>query len=434
MEILLSNVRSFAGSHKIRLRPLTLLVGENSSGKSTMLSVIARVSDFSFLAGRPSFNVDPFDLGTYQSIASRKGAKNAPGFGVGFTLNSLSGGQGPSVTANYINRAGQPSLASLILKDAEGTVEINMGDEEIGARAILPGASIDERFSGPRPPAAEVAAGIGPFFPFHLLEPALLRPASAIGQEEGTSSSRQRVVRWLITFLNHVSESVMPALALAPVRTRPRRTYDELAEDFTPEGAHIPLVIAHILRNGDEEGRGRLLRVLRTFGQDSGLFRSIYVKRLGRNPGDPFQLHVTVAGPRANIADVGYGVSQALPIVVQSILLAKGRRLLLQQPEVHLHPRGQAALGSLFAQFAAAKEREFVVETHSDYLVDRVRLEVSRGRLKPEDVQILYFNNPGGRTKVYPLDLDTSGNVLRAPKFYRRFFLDETVSLLTPSS
>ena len=65
---------------------------------------------------------------------------------------------------------------------------------------------------------------------------------------------------------------------------------------------------------------------------------------------------------------------------------------LLQQPEVHLHPSAQAALGSLFCR-VASPDRQLIVETHSDHLLDRVRMEVRDGEsnLKPEDVSILYF-------------------------------------------
>ena len=65
---------------------------------------------------------------------------------------------------------------------------------------------------------------------------------------------------------------------------------------------------------------------------------------------------------------------------------------LLQQPEVHLHPTAQAALGSLFCEIAGW-DRQIIVETHSDYIIDRVRMDVRDNKtdLKPADVSILYF-------------------------------------------
>ena len=73
---------------------------------------------------------------------------------------------------------------------------------------------------------------------------------------------------------------------------------------------------------------------------------------------DPFQLQVKVrSGPRANLMDVGYGVSQILPILVDVMRPdTRSRTFLLQQPEVHLHPRGQAALASLFVTLGKQPE------------------------------------------------------------------------------
>ena len=100
---------------------------------------------------------------------------------------------------------------------------------------------------------------------------------------------------------------------------------------------------------------------------------------------------------------------------------------LLQQPEVHLHPSAQAALGSLFCQVAEPR-RQLVVETHSDHLIDRVRMDVRDGvgNLKPEDVSILYFERNDLDVRIHSIRLDEEGNVLDAPEGYRWFFLEET--------
>ena len=132
-------------------------------------------------------------------------------------------------------------------------------------------------------------------------------------------------------------------------------------------------------------------------------------------------------GLKRNLIDVGYGVSQALPLLTE--LLRKGApgTFLLQQPEVHLHPSAQAALGSLFCNIAA-QGRQLIVETHSDYILDRVRMDIrdKKTGLKPEDVSILYFEPGELDVTIHSLRLDEQGNVLDAPKGYRQFFLEET--------
>ena len=100
---------------------------------------------------------------------------------------------------------------------------------------------------------------------------------------------------------------------------------------------------------------------------------------------------------------------------------------LLQQPEVHLHPRAQAAMGSLFCQ-VAGPERQLVVETHSDHMLDRVRMDIrdGEGALKPEDVSILFFERKDLDVKIHSLRIDEEGNILHAPEGYRQFFMEET--------
>lgn len=158
----------------------------------------------------------------------------------------------------------------------------------------------------------------------------------------------------------------------------------------------------------------------------SGLFTDVDVRRLGKNESDPFQIVIKVSGPAFNSVDVGYGVSQILPIIVDILRGKNGRTFLLQQPEVHLHPRAQAELGTFLATFAKNQKKRFVVETHSDYLVDRIRMDIrDRKILKAEDVIILYFERAGGKTTIHPIEIDEFGNLKNVPKGYRSFFLEE---------
>ena len=182
----------------------------------------------------------------------------------------------------------------------------------------------------------------------------------------------------------------------------------------------------------DTKSWKRLKNALERFGQDAGLFDEISVKRLGDRGSDPFQIQVRTFGPRAkgpmrNLIDVGYGVSQVLPVITELFRDSETPVFLLQQPEVHLHPSAQAALGSLFCRIAAAR-RQLVIETHSDHLLDRVRMDVRDGwaKLKPEDVSILFFERGDLDVRIHSLRLDAEGNVQGAPPGYRRFFMDET--------
>ena len=225
------------------------------------------------------------------------------------------------------------------------------------------------------------------------------------------------------------------AFTSAPVRSHPRRTYDPTRPTFDPEGDYAPSYMAGLSRRNQREWK-TLKGSIESFGVTSGLFNEIMIKSF--EDAGPFQVHVRRhdkkrKGIWRNIVDVGYGVSQVLPITIDLLREDSPSISLLQQPEVHLHPSAQAALGSLFCTVAEQesrpdKRRQLIVETHSDYIIDRVRMDVrdKKTSLKPEDVSILYFERTGPDVKIHSLSIDERGNVLGAPPSYGQFFLEET--------
>jgi energy-coupling factor transporter ATP-binding protein EcfA2 len=425
MRIDLRNVRSFCSPQSVPLLPLTLLVGENSTGKTTFLSMLAHLHQTEFPSIRPDFNIPPFDLGTYDSIATFKGGSygRAVSFSIGFVETVKNTER--SVTATYESHKGQPQLKHLEAASESGEVFIDLNKESYASHVVVKSktgqsAEFDldlKRLSTPEP---ELPLN-------YLLHLGLMQ----FGQKKSGTGATTFPLNEFIPLVQLVRGASGPVSSLAPVRTKPRRTYDEFSDEFDPEGDHIPVLLSRLSQEDAEPDSKRLLEALNEFGAMSALYRRIGVKHFGRKPSDPFQIQVTVAGPPSNLSDVGYGVSQALPIVVQSVLAARDGLLLLQQPEVHLHPRGQAALGSLFAKLVTKEKKQLVVETHSDYLLDRIRFEVAQGNLKAESVQILFFEKQEIETVIHEIGLDDLGNVTGAPGSYRQFFLKEEENLFT---
>jgi predicted ATPase len=88
--------------------------------------------------------------------------------------------------------------------------------------------------------------------------------------------------------------------------------------------------------------------------------------------------------------NVGFGITYTLPIIVAVLASPPGTLILVENPEAHLHPRGQAKMGELLA-LAASCGIQVVIETHSDHILNGIRLAVHGGKIKPEDVQLHYF-------------------------------------------
>ena len=138
-------------------------------------------------------------------------------------------------------------------------------------------------------------------------------------------------------------------------------------------------------------------------------------KPLGRRNSEPFQVQVRkfdgrLKGPPRNLIDMGYGVSQALPVITELLREDAPPMFLLQQPEVHLHPSAQAAW-EVYSARSPGPERQLIIETHSDHLLDRVRMDIRDGTtgLKPEDVSILYFERGELDVSIHSLRIDEEG-------------------------
>ena len=136
------------------------------------------------------------------------------------------------------------------------------------------------------------------------------------------------------------------AYASGPVRSVPRRTYDPAPATTDPEGRYVPMYLANLLLENRDEWE-KLKSRLERFAKDAGLFDEISIRSLGSRESEPFQLQVRkfagkVKGPKRNLIDVGYGVSQALGIVTELLRGDCPPMVLLQQPEIHLHPSAQA--------------------------------------------------------------------------------------------
>ena len=443
-EIRLKNFRCFRDEQKARLAPLTLLVGENSTGKTSFMAMIRILSDIAYRFMAPDFKEDPYDLGSFDEIAHHRGGRGgrADTFEGGFRIDP---GRpiGPRRMEGIANSFG-------FAFGSDGTTPIPLRrhlscgktwvDLDFAARESTMLRAGTRNGTWERRNPAETGAMLFSREDLILNPHYLLRGRTGRAEEldfariEGDafpSSKDFDSLRKLVAPLHHPRRP----FASAPVRSKPRRTYDPARQTPDSEGDYVPMYLADVFSK-DEQSSSDLKDQLEGFGRSSGLFDEISIRRLGKRSSEPFQVQVRkfgggLKGPQRNLIDVGYGVSQVLPVITELLREDAPDMFLLQQPEVHLHPSAQAALGSLFCA-VAGPDRQLVIETHSDYLMDRVRMNVRDGKskLKPEDVSILFFERDALDVNIHSLRIDDAGNTVGAPDGYRRFFMEETARSL----
>ena len=450
-KITLENFRCFREKQEARLAPLTLLVGENSTGKTSFMALIRALWDVAFDGKIPNFKEEPYDLGSFDEIAHHRGGRagRADEFQAGFTIDQRGrrgrggrrgrrgrrGGRGGNNAFDFQVTFQQDGTAPVHVKRhlAQDSKWIEI-EEETQSQSRL------RFFLGKeRTREWEISEPLGAqfydldehsrFISFRFLSIFLAMESSISKSGKITKQEADEIHFFTSEFESLYSAKHRPN-ASAPVRSNPRRTYDPSPLRQDPKGDYIPMYLASMYFRGGDEWK-RLKSALEKFGKDAGLFDEISVRPLGKKETEAFQLQVRKfgsksKGPRRNLIDVGYGVSQVLPVITDLLRPDPPAMSLLQQPEVHLHPSAQAALGSLFCELAG-EGCQLVVETHSDHLLDRVCMDVRDGnsKLKRENVSILYFERNDLDVQIHSLQLDEQGQIVDAPPSYRNFFMEE---------
>jgi len=402
-EIQVAGFKSISEEQKIEIRPLTILAGANSSGKSSMMQpllLLKQTLESPYAPAGPILLNGPIMKFTLaEQLLSRIGkGQSLDTFQVGMHLNTgdgfvtgfrkehkmgfrieqmeVAGTSGtfalwPEMTRTQIIETGitKAMIASEIVPEERG------GKLKIGhARCFL-----------------TLEWGVKSSGGLHVL------PAEILSAEH----------------LGAVWERIIPeTIHLPGLRGNPERTYPVTAVGPNYPGT-FEKYTASVISQWMEEGSGNLAKLnadLRSLKLTGGVtvFRPNEVQielHVGRLP------DVSPERPenRVNIADVGVGVSQVVPVLVALHAAKPGQLVYVEQPETHLHPRAQVAMGSILAN-AADRGVRVVVETHSPLLVLAVQALVAEGKLAPSRLKLHWFKRqPAGHTVVSSTDVDEAG-------------------------
>lgn len=421
--LLLENVRCFGGRHDIRLAPITVLIGENSTGKTTFLASIRAAWDIAYGQGTPNFKEEPFDLGSFEQIANfpshRSGRARTFRIGAEHKIGAL----GITAEGSFSDEDSQPTLHHWTALWGDSQLTLDIPNREEGHFTLRTAGGTSTEWALPTHLEFEPQASSLLLWIAFRIDPLYTGKQIPSGISEG---AMEELSRFLI---NHASAPPPRPTAFAPIRSQPERTYDPGIAPPDSFGAHFPLALRQVLRSDDDHDRW-VREALVSFGASSGLFKGLRIRGL-RNPGDPFQVQIHNTGPDRNLIDVGYGVSQILPVMFDAIQGQYGQTFLFQQPEVHLHPKAQAEFATSIARLVAVRGLQAIIETHSDYILDRLRIEARMGqKITAEDVAILYFERKGTSVKIHEIGLDEQANLTNVPRGFRDFFLREQQQLL----
>ncbi|VVB93271.1 DNA replication and repair protein RecF [uncultured archaeon] len=184
-------------------------------------------------------------------------------------------------------------------------------------------------------------------------------------------------------FYQNIKQDFQNIIYIGPLRAIARRSYEKGDyNDVGTEGEHAVQILASNseIRNDSQE-----------YLKKMDIVNSLYVSEMEENSKIfEFKLKTKITDKEVNYADTGSGTAQILPLIVQSLKQQKESLILIEQPEIHLHPKIQADLADFFVKFAS-NERKFLLETHSDYFIERIRYCIMNEDISSDNVAIYYI-------------------------------------------
>jgi predicted ATPase len=209
---------------------------------------------------------------------------------------------------------------------------------------------------------------------------------------------------------------------ISSFRLTPERTYYQKTKAELKVDKYGDNTIDQILEW--EHSKSDKLKEFKTALRRLSLLEDIRSEKYG---GGRFEMRVVPNRARlsSSLCDVGFGVSQFLPILVADLQLGKHSTLAVSQPEIHLHPSVQASIATYMSEIAEKNQKRYILETHSEYLINRFRLLVAKGKVKEEDVAVYYLAIKNGKSACYPIRFCKNGKIEGAPKdFFTTYMMD----------
>jgi hypothetical protein len=219
---------------------------------------------------------------------------------------------------------------------------------------------------------------------------------------------------------------------LGPLRENPKRIYTWAGEAPSDVGRKGELAVPAILAArekgpyispGRKKKRRGLEETIAKWLRDMGIIDSFSVKQIGKDRKDwEVLVQKTKQSPEVLITDVGFGLSQVLPVLVLCYYVPEGSVLLLEQPELHLHPSAQSWLADIFIDVVENRNVQVIVESHSEHFVRRLQLRIAEKKIPPEKTALYFLEIKNSASHAEKLDVDLCGDIRNWP---RGFFGDE---------
>lgn len=407
-ELKLSNFRIFDDEVTVRFRPITILIGKNSSGKSSIIKFLLMLQQSS-VPGQSRFlnpEGDKVNLGAFGSLKNALTTKRD----LTFELSANAAGTGIDI-APVVESLQEADDRDLRYK-ASAKVSYSRRVSRGRARYSIVDVSSGESFLGFTTRALEDSS----FWDYPPIPHEL--DSSSRPKKQGALHGNIRNNLKLLAQMA-MNRSIVDALRyqisstrhLLPVRVESQRV---ILASFPP------------MDNVGQRGEYTLPHLQQLSSRSSGEYEfirphleniaNIEAIRFRISSGNISQAYARnkTTGADVLIADYGFGVGQCLPILVQGAIMSPYTSLMVEQPEAQLHPTAQLELGSFFADLWKLRNVGSIIESHSGNLLLRLRRLIATEELSPEDVSVAFLDFDDSNAympTVKNLDIERDGSM-----------------------
>jgi len=390
-----TNFKGIADQETFEIRPITLLIGPNSSGKSSCIHALAAMAQTVKL---PSSNrhivlddeYAQVHLGRFIEVIHSKSYSDS--IEIGLSLGKLLRVSKFGKIEELI-KIGDPVNVSFSFKSTKRTQDVFLERAEFVVGSVKLLFKIDAKKL-----AYSVRMNNKPVLGSATLGAGLrlsIRPSARVKGLDYETYTALVAAEMVNDLLN---EELRKTLYLGPFRQSPLRRYPTRGSSPAEVGAAGESAIT-LLANEHVQSKSRAhMKQISAWLNTIKLAKGIEVSRVGKS--DLFGVDATLEdGDTLPIADLGYGVSQVLPVLAQCSFAPKGATLLFEQPELHLHPAAAQRLASVLVNAAMTKNLRIVAETHSKELFFQLFEELKAGNLAMTDIAAYEVSRKNGKSE-----------------------------------
>lgn len=427
-EISMTNFKSWRETGAVRMAPLTAFFGANSSGKSSLLQMLlllkqtAESNDRGLVLNTGSIRRDYVNLGTPQEITFADETEMS--LGIRWKMGAES--------KFSIPIPGEDKR--LAIHELEFETRIHAEAQRVFVRSLA--YRQGENFS------VSLSRNANNHYTIHIdvggkppIRP-IGRPRVYMKPEKCYSFSDEALryyqdTSYLSDLALQFEKRFQQLFYLGPLREYPQRTYTWAGENPVDVGLKGDRAVQALLGGRNTkvypDGRMRYSKLevrIAHWLVELDLAHSFETRPLYRGGSDyAVWLKRHKNSSEVRITDMGIGVSQVLPVLVLCYYVPLGSTVILEQPELHLHPSVQAGLADVFIDVIKRRDVQIIVESHSEHFLRRLQRRIAEEKLDSCDTALYFCEMRDGESKLRPLEVDMFGDIRNWPE---DFFGDMT--------